>query len=191
MRTNKLDLFVECRLGDLAFLKIHYEPAVGTEEADVQTLFELVPLAANHNAVPITVGLRARNYFSNITGGDAANPLEQIAYLLVLEPELHGVIQVLILAAAALAEVRAKRLDPLGGGSHDTKKPRSGEALLYLRHFHFHDLARSNEGYEHDKFFRPADALATERNIVDRQSQLIAWCEAHVNESRRFNGAKR
>ena len=33
----------------------------------------------------------------------------------------------LILATAALAEVRAERIDPVGGGSHDMKKPGSGE----------------------------------------------------------------
>ena len=121
MRANRLDLFVENGLRNLAFLEIHHQPTVGAEETDVQTLFELVPLTANHDAVPITVRLRTRYHFRDIAGGDAANPLEQIANLLVLEPELDGVSQVLILAAAALAKVRAKWLNPVGGGGHHTK----------------------------------------------------------------------
>jgi hypothetical protein len=114
-----------------------------------------------------------------------ANPLEQIANLLVLEPELEGVVQVLVLAAAALAEVRAEWFDPVGGGSHDTKKPGPGEALLYFRDFSFHDLARSDKGNENDKILRPGDAFATEGNIVNRQGQLVAQSEAHAEESRK------
>src|ERR1019366_7858764 len=148
MRTHRLDLLVEGGLCNFAFFKIHHQPAIGTEEADVQTLFELVPLAANHDPVPITVRLRARNYFRDITGGDAANPLKQIANLLVLEPELDRVIQVLVLAAAALTEVRTKGFDPVSGGGHDAKKPRPGEPFLHLSNLRFHYLAYSDERSE-------------------------------------------
>jgi hypothetical protein len=80
---------------------------------------------------------------------------------------------VLILAAAALAKVGAKRLNPVGGGAHDTKKPRPGKALLHLRDFCFYNLARSDKGNENDKLLRPGDALAAEGNIFDRQRQLV------------------
>src|ERR1035438_10104666 len=120
MRADELDLLIERGFGDLAFLQIHYQPVVGTEETDVQALFELVPLAANHDAVAIAVGLRTGNHWRNKTGVKLANPLEQINNLLVFELELDGISQMLILATATLAEVRAERFDPVGGGSSTT-----------------------------------------------------------------------
>ena len=59
MGADLFDLFVESRLGDLAFLDIHHEPAVGAKEPDVQALFELVPLAADHDPVSVPVGAGA------------------------------------------------------------------------------------------------------------------------------------
>src|ERR1035437_4204117 len=132
MRTDEFDLLVERRFGDFAFLQIHYQPVVGTEETDVQTLFELIPMAADHNTVAVAVRLRAGNRWRNKAGVKPANPLEQIDKLLVFDLELDGISQVLILAAAALAEVRAERFDPVRGGSHDPKKPSSNTSRLSI-----------------------------------------------------------
>jgi hypothetical protein len=80
---------------------------------------------------------------------------------------------VLVLAAAALAEVRAERFDPVGGGGNDTKKPGPGEALLDLRDLRFHNLARGDEGNEDDKVLHPGDTFAPEGYIANRQGQLV------------------
>ena len=55
-------LLVEPRLGDFTFFDVQHETAVVTDETDVQSLFELVPLAANHDAIAIAVLLRAGNH---------------------------------------------------------------------------------------------------------------------------------
>jgi hypothetical protein len=91
----------------------------------------------------------------------------------VLKPELDGIGQVLILATAALAEVRAERLDPIGRGGHDPKHPGPGEALLYFRDLRFHDLARCDEGDEDDKILHAGNPFAAEGNIANRQGQLV------------------
>src|ERR1035438_9412277 len=173
-RSDELDLLVERGFGDFAFLQIHYQPVVGTEETDVQALFELIPLAADHNTVAVAVRLRAGNHWRNKTGVKLANPLEQIGNLLVFELELDRISQMLILATATLAEVRAERFDPVGGGSHNTKEPSPGEALLYFRDLCFHDLALGDERNEDDKVLHPGDPFATEGNIANRQGQLVA-----------------
>jgi hypothetical protein len=185
MRTDEFDLLVERRFGDFAFLQIHYQPVVSTEETDVQTLFELIPLAADHNTVAVAVGLRTGNHWRNKTGVKPANPLEQIDNLLVFKLELDGISQVLILAAATLAEVRAERFDPVGRGSHNPKKPSPGEALLYFRDLRFHDLAPGDERNEDDKVLHPGDPFAAEGNIANRQGQLVAYSRAHAEESRK------
>lgn len=60
-----LDLAGEFGLGDVAFLDVDDEAVVVADEADVEGLFEFVPLAADHDAVAVAVGLG--------TGDDLAN----------------------------------------------------------------------------------------------------------------------
>ena len=71
-----LDLLVERRFGDLAFLDVHHQPVVRADEADVQSLFELVPPAANHDAVPVAVRLRTRHERRDGLGAAAADALK-------------------------------------------------------------------------------------------------------------------
>jgi hypothetical protein len=118
--------------------------------------------------------LRAGNHWWNQTGVKLANPPEQIGNLLVFELELDGISKMLILATATLAEVRAERFDPVGGGSHNTKEPSSGEALLYFSDLRFHDLALGDKRNEDDKVLHPGDPFAAEGNIANRQGQLVA-----------------
>jgi hypothetical protein len=124
--------------------------------------------------------MRAGDHWRDKTRGEAADALEQIGYLLVLEPELEEVVQVLVLAAAAQAEVRTEWFNSIGGSGHHTKQPGTGEAPLYLGDFRFHDLARGDEGNEDDKILRPGNAFATEGDVVNRQGQLVAQNEAHA-----------
>ena len=186
MRADMLDLLVERRLGDLAFLDIHHQPAVGADEADVQALLELVPLAADHDAVAIAVGLRAGNDRRDEPGIKPANALEQIADLLVLEPELGRVGQVLVLAAAALAEVAAGRFDPLRGRADHAQQPGPGESLLHLRDLRFHDFARSDERDEDDKILDARDAFAPEGNVAQSSRSTCRPSQTHAEERSEF-----
>src|SRR5437762_8053895 len=58
---HALDLFVDGWLGYAALLDVHHQPVVLADEADVEALFEFVPLAADHDAIAVAVRLRARN----------------------------------------------------------------------------------------------------------------------------------
>jgi hypothetical protein len=102
-------------------------------------------------------------------GVEPANALEQIGNLLVLETELDRVGQVLVLAAAALAEVRAERFAPgRRGGLDDAEQFGPREALLDFRDFRFHDLARGDERNEDDKILHVGRRLRRRRQY--RQS---------------------
>jgi len=62
---------------------------------------------------------------------------------------------VLILTTAALAEVRAKRRDPIGGGDRHAAKPGPRKALLYFSDFRLHDVAHRHEWDENNKILYP------------------------------------
>src|SRR5437879_11918437 len=96
MRSHIFDLLIERRLGDGTFLDIDDQAIVGANEANVETLFEFVPLAANHDAIAIAIGLRAGEDRRDNCRVKAANALEKIADLFVLVVELTGVLKVLI-----------------------------------------------------------------------------------------------
>src|SRR5882672_6842750 len=76
IRSDVLDLGVERRLGNKTFLDIHDQAIVGADEADIETLFELVPLAANHDAIAITIRLRTGEQRRDHRRIKSANPLE-------------------------------------------------------------------------------------------------------------------
>ena len=114
MRADVFYLFVDGRFGDFAFLDVLDEAAIPSHEADVEFLLRLVPLAANHDAVAIAIRLRTRNHRSDDIARDFADALEEIGNLLVLDPKLRVVGDVLILATAATAEIRARSLDAIG-----------------------------------------------------------------------------
>ena len=71
---HALDLIIEGGLGDLAFLDVHHQAVVVADEADVQAFLELVPLAADHDAVTIAQRLRARDNRFNHGVGKTPDP---------------------------------------------------------------------------------------------------------------------
>src|SRR5437762_1017892 len=114
MRADMTDLLVDGGLGNLAVLNVHHQAAVVAQKADVQPLLELVPLRANHDAIAITIGLRAGNDGRDDFRGEFADTRENVGYLLVLHFVLRGVVDVLVLASAARAKVGAGRDDAVG-----------------------------------------------------------------------------
>jgi hypothetical protein len=111
VRPHLANLLVDRRLGDFAFLDVHHQPVVRLDEANVQPLLELVPLASNHHAVPVPVRLRTRDDGRNQVTADSPDALEQIRNLLMLDLQLLRVTDMLVLATSACAEIRTERLD--------------------------------------------------------------------------------
>jgi hypothetical protein len=101
----------------------------------------------------------------------------------VFEADLGRVGQMLILTAAANPEVRAARLDALGGSRNHAEKPGPREPLLDLSDFGLHYLAHRNERHEYYKILHARHALATESDVANGQDYLIAQCQAHFNRS--------
>jgi len=182
VRPDVLELLVKGWLCQSAFFHVHHQPAVRPDKADIQTLLEFVPLAANHDAIPIPVGLRAGNDRRDESAVKVAQALKQIPDLFMLKPKLGGVSQVLILAAAARAEVSAARLDPFRGRFQHPQQPGPGIALLQLRYFRFHQFAHGYEGDENHEIFPARHTFAPEGQIADPQAQLVAQRQIHASE---------
>ncbi len=97
----------------------------------------------------------------------------------MLEPQLRRVINVLILAAAARAEVSAFRRDALRRRCDDAQQLGPREILFHLRDFHLDRFADDDERHKNHKIINPPHALAAEREVVDGQVDLIADLERH------------
>jgi hypothetical protein len=86
---------------------------------------------------------------------------------------------VLILAAAALAEVPAERFDPIRRGSKDADELRASKSLLHVNNFRFYDLARSYKGDENDKIIPSRHSFSPEGNIIHPQGQLVTLSQTN------------
>ncbi len=161
------DLAADGGFGDGAFLDFDDEAAVVAQEADDEALGELVPLAADHDAVAVAEGLGGRD--DGLDGGvcEAADALEEIADLLVFDGELGGVGEVLVLAAAALAEHAAPGGDTVWRGREHGEQACAGELAVHLGDFDLHPFAWSDEGDEDYEVAHAGDALAAEGDVGD------------------------
>src|SRR5438874_4620617 len=56
------DFRVQRGFRDLAFFDVNHQPVIGPNKPDVHTLFEFVPLAPNHDPIPVAVSGTAWNY---------------------------------------------------------------------------------------------------------------------------------
>ena len=105
---------------------------------------------------------------------EAADALEAIAHLLLLEGELGRVRDVLEPAAATAAEIGAGRLDPVGRRRLERFDDRAAEPGARLHHSDPHPVAWDGAADEEDVALDPADPLAAESEVVDRQIEDIA-----------------
>jgi len=92
----------------------------------------------------------------------------------VLDAKLGFVGDVLILAAAAAAEIRARRFHAFGGGLNDPHEFGATEILFDLGQFDFDFLAYKDEGNEDDKFIDARDAFAAERDVADANGYFLS-----------------
>jgi len=92
----------------------------------------------------------------------------------VLDAKLGFVGDVLVLAAAASAEIGAGRFDALGSGLNDADEFGAAEILFYFGQFDFDFLAHEDEGDEHDEFFDARDTFAAEGDVADADGYFLS-----------------
>jgi hypothetical protein len=108
-----------------------------------------------------------------------ADALEQVGYLLPFELQLGLVTQVLVLATAALAEIRAERLDSFGRLLNNPQQPRTRKSFLYLSQFGFYQFTGRSKGQEDDKIVQSRHAFATESDVANSQTNLFRYSGTH------------
>lgn len=167
-------MFVKGWFGDEAFLDIDNEPIVGANETYVQPLFKFIPLAANHDSIAIAKWGGAGNHGIDQSGIKLPDALKQIANLLMFDAKLRSVIQMLVLAAATIAEISAWRFDAVWRRLNDIQEAGAGKILFDLRDFGIDGFSQGDEGDEHDEFAQPPDPFASESDIVNAQADLGA-----------------
>jgi hypothetical protein len=165
---------VQGGVGDGTFLDIDDESVVMTEEAEDESLLGFVPLAADEDAVAVMVGGWAGDSGLDRGFGEPADTAEQFGDLALFDFELSGVIEVLILATAALTEVGTTRRDAVGGRFQDAQQACAGELFFDLGDFGVDDLAGDDKGDEDDEGVMAGDPFAAEREVVDGQLECIA-----------------
>jgi hypothetical protein len=171
------ELAVESGFGDGAGLDIDDEAVIVSEEADAEPLFGFVPLGSDHDAIAVVVGSGAGNGRLNLGIGESANALEEFADLLAFDFELCGVLEVLVLAAATVAEVGAMGDDAVGCGFEDAAQLGAGEAFFDFGDFGLDGFAGDDEGDEDDEVIVAGDAFAAEGEIGDGEREGIAELE--------------
>ena len=93
--------------------------------------------------------------------------MEKVADLFVLYGQLRFVSDVLILAAAAIAEVLAERLNAVGRRVNDAEQFGATETFLHFGQFDFNGFAERDERNEDDEIFDARDAFTAESDVVD------------------------
>ena len=107
---------------------------------------------------------------------------ERVADLRLLRLELALVGVVLEAAAAAGAEVRARRVDPVGPGREHLERGRLGEAALDLGDPRAHGVAREAAPDEDDEAVQPRDAVAAVGERVDVELELLTVADRGGHE---------
>jgi hypothetical protein len=168
------ELFVQGGFGDRALIDVDDESVVVADEAHDQLLGELVPLTADHDAVAVAVRRRAGHHGVDAEFGKAAETAQEIENLIVLDAKLGGVIDVLILATAAIAEETADRLGAIGGRLKDVDDPGAGVVLLHLGQLDEQPFAGDTEWGEDHEIIDAADGIAAIRDGVDGQFESVS-----------------
>lgn len=191
------DLFVQRGLGDLTFFQVHDETVIGADKTDVELLLGLVPLRADHEPVPVMVGIGAGDDRRDDRLGKSTDALEQVRDLFLFQRQLLRVVDVLILAAATVAEVTALRRDTMGRRLEHLDQLRAGELFFDLGEFRLHLLAGNNKRNKHHELIHPAHALAAEGDVGDRQRHTLArrvggrCCFGHAEDGGMASGCER
>ena len=150
----------------------HLVPAAGPVQAERGAVGRLRERVLHLVAVVEDLGL-ARDDLLERRLGDARDALERVAHLRLLLRELRAVLEILEAAAAALGEVRARRLDALRPRPHDLGGERLCVRALHLRHARAHAIARQAAAHEDDEPVEARDAVAAVRERLDVELELL------------------
>lgn len=167
-------LLVERGFGDGAVVDIDDEPVVVSDEADVKALDGAVPLAADHDTIAVAVRGWAGD--DGVDGHivETAQSPEEVEDLVVFDAELSGVVEVLVLATAAIAVVAAHGGDAIWRGLNDADELGAGEVLFDLDQFDFDGFAWGDEGDEDDEVLVASDAVAAVGEVVDDDLETVS-----------------
>ena len=97
----------------------------------------------------------------------------------------------LILAAAARAEMAAFRFDAFQRRFLHSQQFRPRKILFDLRDFSGDGFADQHERHEHHEVIHAPDAFAAERDVVDCQGNLVADFERHARKLKILAGRKK
>jgi hypothetical protein len=109
----------------------------------------------------------------------AADALKYIADLLEFEAELGRIIQVLVLASAALSKIPAERFYPVWRRLHHAQEFCPCKVLFDFRDLGFNQFADRHPGDKEDKIIPPRHPLAAEGDVAYHQSQFVAHGWTH------------
>jgi hypothetical protein len=105
-----------------------------------------------------------------------ADPPKELGHLAAFNFQLMSVGHVLVVTAAAMAKIRADRLDSIWGGNDHLLQSRSIEAFPAFDDLRFDSFPIDREGYESDFPVETANAGAPERDIMDVEHDRRTRC---------------
>jgi len=88
---------------------------------------------------------------------------------------------VLILAAAAVAEVPASGLNALRRGLKHSEQPGARKAFFDFSNLRLDSFAAGDERDKDHKIFHSSDAFTAKSSVANRQGQFIANIRTHCN----------
>jgi hypothetical protein len=121
----------------------------------------------NRDPVPECVRSLGSDGGKNVHIGDAANSLQELGNLAAFQFKLVIVSDMLVIAASAMAEIRANGVNPLVRGNDHLPKPRSIEVFSAFDDFGLNQLTVDRERNEDDFSIEPTYAGASERDIMN------------------------
>jgi hypothetical protein len=140
----------------------------------------LMPLSVRErifHLVPIVENIVGANDGKDVGVGEAADALEGINDVLVLELKLLLVVDMLPLAPAADAKVSASRLHAKWRWLFDGNDLRLSEVLLFLQDLDSDHIPWNSPIDKHNEALHPTDTLPLKRCILDIELDLIAALE--------------
>lgn len=184
MGPDLAQLVVQRGFGDGAAFEVDDEAVVVAEEAEVEALLGAVPLAADHDAVAVTVRLGAGDDGGDDAGREASQAVDEVGDLFVFPAKLFRVGHMLVLATAALAEVGAAGGNAGGRGLAHGEEAAAGKVAFDLGEFDLDLLVHERERDEHDELAEASHALAAEGEVADAEHVALAGLEGRAAGNR-------
>ena len=156
-----LQRFIHRRNRDRAPFNIHNVAAVLFKKSDFAFC------GVNGDPVSECVRSLGSEGGKNLDIGDAADPLQELGHLAAFQFQLMSVGDMLVVAASAMTKIRADRVNPLGRGNDHLPELRSIKAFSAFDDFGLDSFPVDRERYKNNFSVEPADAGASERDIMN------------------------